>query len=209
MKEKLEFRPADPTDYAHGTELIMLTLRDFGDHFFGFGSHEKAMQVLERLFVLPRNRFSYQHAVLACAAGQVVGLLALFDARSMRRSWLATGLQLFRVYSLAEIFSFVQLLLNYQNEEIVYADEYYIAHLAVFPQYQRRGYGQQLMDYTGERASSLGLYKLSLLTELENQAAINLYHQAGFSIVETIMYPEKMHYLGSQGSLRMVKKLTV
>lgn len=207
MKTNLDIRPAETSDQAQGAELLMLTLREFGDHFFGFGSRQRAVQALESLFVMPRSRFSYQHADLACLDGQVIGLISLFDARTIRRAWWTTAPHLFRVYRVGEIIKFMKLVIGYQKEEKVAEDELYIAHLAVFPQFHRMGYGQSLLDYAAEKASARGLGALSLMTELENQPAINLYRKAGFGVVETIYYPEEMLYLGSKGSLRMRKKI--
>ena len=208
MTMTLSFRLAGPDDSAHGAALIMLTLREFGDHFFGFGSHERALQVVAQLFGQARNRFSHQHAILAHQDGDVLGLLVQFTARSMRRTWLATALQLMHIYRSAEMLSFIKLLLHYRSEERIAKDELYIAHLAVYPQAQRSGFGQKLLAHAAQQARAQGLPKLSLLTELENQPAINLYHKAGFQISETIHYPAEMHYLGSIGSLRMVKHIT-
>jgi len=208
MKRSLNFRPAGTGDSVCGAELIMMTLREFGDRFFGFGSHQRATQALRHFFMLPRSRFSYQHAVMACQGEQVVGLLLLFDRRAMYRAWLATAFHLFKVYRLGEIFQLTKMLISYQNEERVNRDELYIAHLAVFPLYRRRGFGQQLLDYAAEQAQTRSLSHLSLMTELENQPAINLYRKAGFEVVETIYYPQKQYYLGSKGSLRMCKELS-
>ncbi len=205
MNTRLDFRPAAISDQSEGARLLMLTLREFGDHFFGFGSRQRAMRALADLFVLPRSRFSYQHADLACTDGKVVGLISLFDARAIRHAWWATAPHLFMVYRVGEIIKFMKLVVGYQMEEKVADDELYIAHLAVFPQFHRLGYGKNLLDFAEQKARARGLRALSLMTEMENQPAINLYRKAGFETVATINYPEKMYYLGSKGSLRMRK----
>ena len=208
MTHQLAFRAAQSHESAQGADLIMLTLREFGTHFFGFGSHPRAMRVLEQLFMQPGSRFSHQHALFGIREdGHIAGLLMPFTKRSMRRTWLATALDLIRIYNPAEMLTFIQRLLQYRSEERISQDELYIAHLAVDPHHQRSGYGQQLLSHAAYLAQSQGLSKLSLLTEIENQPAINLYHKFGFIITETIPYPPDLHYLGSKASLRMVKNL--
>lgn len=209
MKRQLVIRSAHSEKSLQGADLIMLTLREFGDHFFGFGDHSRALNVVQKLFERSGNRFSHQHALFGQeeGSGEIVGLLMPFTRRSMQRTWLATALDLLMIYRTSEMLTFLQRLLHYRAEERIARDEFYIAHLAVYPQHQRKGYGQQLLTHAQQLARSQGLANLSLLTEIENQPAITLYQKFGFQITETIPYPPEMHYMGTAASIRMVKEI--
>lgn len=67
---------------------------------------------------------------------------------------------------------------RWQNEESFLSD------LAVFPAYQGRGWGQELLSYCVNYSLSLGKSKLTLDVETSNTKALNLYLREGFSIAK-------------------------
>ncbi|MCB1828109.1 MAG: ribosomal protein S18-alanine N-acetyltransferase, partial [Coxiellaceae bacterium] len=55
-----------------------------------------------------------------------------------------------------------------------------IMNIAVLPQCQRKGYGQQLLAHAMAYAESKNFSRLCLEVRASNAAAISLYHAAGF-----------------------------
>jgi len=55
-----------------------------------------------------------------------------------------------------------------------------ILNIGVLPEYQRKGYGQQLLAHAMAYAESEHLSRLTLEVRASNQAAISLYHAVGF-----------------------------
>jgi ribosomal protein S18 acetylase RimI-like enzyme len=208
MSAEYTFRPATPQDAQPGAALILETLHQFGDHMFGFSDHARAQGALERFFAMPRNRFSFQYAQFLLADGEIAGILVLFNRRQMRRSMAPTALQLPRVYSLKEILKFMQFMLPYHDEERLEADELYIAHLAVAQPYRRQGLGLRLLEQAEALARAGSFPRLSLLTEIENAPAQALYTKFGMRITQTIRFAPEMHFVGSEGDVRMEKNLT-
>ena len=98
-------------------------------------------------------------------------------------------------------------MLPYRDEEKVFTDELYIAHLAVAENFRRQGVGLRHLEYAEKEAISRGKKKLSLLTEIENTPARALYEKFGFRVIDTIILPEQMRYSGSKGDVRMEKSL--
>ena len=207
MKTGLFFRPADARDYPDGARLILLTLHQFGDYLIGFSDPDRARSALEKFFQMSANRFSHQYAIFGLAGGDVAGILMLFNRCQMRWSTVATAVQMARVYRFAEIVKFLKLMLPYKEEENIPDDELYIGHLAVYEQFRRQGFGLRLLAYAEAEARAQGKGKLSLLTEIENSSAQALYQKFGFSVTDTILFPEQMKFVGSAGDVRMEKRL--
>ena len=61
-------------------------------------------------------------------------------------------------------------------------DECYIANVAVFPEYRRRGIGDQLLLYAEQRAQESGCSFISLEVRVSNSGAIALYEKHGYEI---------------------------
>jgi ribosomal protein S18 acetylase RimI-like enzyme len=207
MTQDITFRPAEPRDADTGARLILYTLHQFGDYLFGLGKHERAAQALSEFFSMDANRFSFQYTYFCELDGEIAGILMLFNRRQMSHSILVTAVQMFRVYRFKEILQFLELMLPYRDEEKVFPDELYIAHLAVDEKFRRQGIGLGLLKYAQAVAIEQGKARLSLLTEIENVPARALYEKFGLLVTDTIILPEQMRYSGSKGDVRMEKKL--
>ncbi len=58
--------------------------------------------------------------------------------------------------------------------------EYYLANMAVFPEFRRQGLGRLLLADAEARARRQGCSRLALDVEAENRDAVRLYERAGF-----------------------------
>jgi ribosomal protein S18 acetylase RimI-like enzyme len=65
-------------------------------------------------------------------------------------------------------------------------DEYFLAHIAVLPEYEGRGLGRKLLQRAEDKAREAALPKLTLTVDSDNARAIRLYTRAGFNITSTI-----------------------
>ena len=58
----------------------------------------------------------------------------------------------------------------------------YVHHLAVDPDYQKRGYGTRIMDELNLRFRKLGVHKVHLFIEKYNNEVIHFYEKLGWEI---------------------------
>lgn len=63
----------------------------------------------------------------------------------------------------------------------VFAEQSFIHHLYVLPQYQRRGFGKALMNHIGNKYE----HPLSLKCEKENKLAVSFYKKSGWKVFKT------------------------
>ena len=63
--------------------------------------------------------------------------------------------------------------------------------LFVDPKYRRKGVGAKLVSYVIQQARAEGVLRITLLTDLENDTALELYRKLGF--VDSPMKPMRLH----------------
>jgi len=207
MEHELIIRPARPEDANSAARLIHMALGRFGEYTFGNGSPAKTLEVLERLFVAGKHRFSYEHAFLAEKGGNVAGLLLSHPAKIMTRLDLLTARPLLGIMGVGEVLRLFFRLLPLAGGREAEKDEYYISDLAVLPQFQGQGIGTRLLAFAEEQAAGHGLRKCSLTVALHNDAARQLYLRLGYRIVETVTYSRVQQRCGERGYQRMMKVL--
>jgi ribosomal protein S18 acetylase RimI-like enzyme len=201
----LAIRTADPDDAVLASRLMHLSMGELADYLFG-GVRLSVDEILAGLFSLDGNRFSRSIADLAEWGGQPAGMLVSFPGREFTRRELAIGLGLLKLCGLWDVLRLSVRALSIANGVETYRDEYYLANMAVSPEFQGRGIGSNLMTHAEDKAWRAGLKKCSLIVDLENPAARRLYERCGYQVVFTKTYPgpaENAH----AGYHRMLKEL--
>lgn len=73
-------------------------------------------------------------------------------------------------------------------------DEAHIGTIAILPQYQQRGFGQQFLAFICKQLIAEKIIKIFLEVRASNVNALNLYHKFGFTIDG-----ERKHYYSDNG----------
>lgn len=207
-REDLSFRRAEPGDARIAGPLIFDTFPKVATFIVGLGRAERANDILEKLFVVPGHRLSYEETTLAVHQGRVIGLLISYPALRLRKLDRRTDRLILKQYRLRGkialiIRSWPLLFMNQINRE-----EYVIGNLAVRKRYRGRGVGAHMLSYAEEQARAGGLKKVALRVAFENQKARDLYERFGFKTDAILLESNKrVPYVGA-GYRRMVKELS-
>jgi hypothetical protein len=185
----VSFRIAAPQDAPAAGELLVATMGTSGEVVFGNNDHSRAVSQLGRLFALPGHRMSYQWSHLAIVDGQVAGMLVSFPGARLDALSVRLLKPLLRVFSLPGLLGVIWRGLPLLMGRETNADEYYIAHIAVAPHRQRQGVATALLAKAYGLAAELGLRKVSLVVDRENQPARLVYDKAGFRVVQEVRQP--------------------
>jgi ribosomal protein S18 acetylase RimI-like enzyme len=201
----LTIRPAKPDDAKLAARLIYLSMGVLGKYLFG-GLRIPENEILAGLFALEDNRFSWRRADVAERDGEPTGILVSFSARETSHRNLATGSGLLKLCGLRDVMRLALRALSIASGIENKRDEYYIANLAVLPQYQGRGVGSRLLTHAEGKAQEAGTQNVSLIVDTENPGARRLYERFGYQVVFTkarVGSGEDLH----AGYYRMVKEL--
>jgi len=68
----------------------------------------------------------------------------------------------------------------------------WINYLVVHPDYQRRGFGRQLMDYATITLSKMGCQKINVQVRESNLSVIQFYRNLGFTDDKVISYGKRI-----------------
>ncbi|MGD0707423.1 MAG: GNAT family N-acetyltransferase [Anaerolineaceae bacterium] len=206
---KLLIRHAIPEDAVVAADLIAMTMGAFGDQALGFGERGRTLQALRRFFVQRFSRFSHDAAWIAFVDDRPAGLLLGFPGREYLRRNAVLAWQVWGVYGVIDALRLIGLSTSLAQSKETERDEFYIDHIAVFPDFQRQGIGRELLSWAETLAAQNGLKRLSLIVERGNEPAHALYRAVGFQIVETHPasedYQKRFH---TPGFDRMVKVMS-
>jgi ribosomal protein S18 acetylase RimI-like enzyme len=198
-------RPAISDDAGLASRLIYLSMGELADYLFG-GAHLSVDEILAGLFLLQGNRFSWSIAEFAEWDGQPAGMLVSFPGWEFTRREMNIGLGLLKSCGLWDVLRLSVRALAIANGVETLRNEYYLANMAVFPDFQGRGIGSRLLAHAECKAHGAGLKKCSLIVDTENPSARLLYERFGYEVVFTKKYSgpaEDAH----AGYHRMLKEL--
>ena len=202
---QLTIRPASPDDAELVVRLIQMSMGVLADYLFG-GVRRPVDEILAGLYKFETNRYSWSRTDIAEWDGEAVGMVINYPGGETFSRSLATGFGLFRLCNFFDVMRLAMRALSIASGIENKRDEYYIANLAVLPQYQGRGIGSALLTHVEEKAKGSGLQKCSLIVDTEKPAARRLYESSGYQVVYTKTYSgdaEDAH----AGYFRLVKDL--
>lgn len=205
MNQLLKIRPARPDDVEIAVNAIYLSMGELADYLFGGVSHS-VKNILAGLFRRDNNRFSWQCTDIAVLDETPVGTLVSFPGWEINRRDFATGKGLMKICGFFDVVRLALRALSIASGIETKKNEYYIANMAVLPEYQRRGVGARFLEHAEKRAQQVGLHTCSLIVDLENPSAQRLYERYGYHVVYTKTYPgpaENAH----AGYHRLIKTL--
>lgn len=194
---------ATPDHARRFAQLAQIAGDDIYRELFG----EKASAVLESMFMQANNDSSYSYASFLQVDDEIAGMLVAYaaeEARShaKRTTWLMlryAGLQSLRFLAVSVLLGDMLGFLGSNLE----ADDFYIAMVAIYQRYRRRGHSKDLLNHAGRLAVQRGSSRLALDVDERNRIAIAAYHRAGFVQIDE---SKKIQHQGERwGLLRLAK----
>lgn len=201
----ISIRSADPDDAEFASGLIYLSMGGLADYLFG-GVHLSVDEILSGLFLLKNNRFSWGTMDIAERDGKPVGMLVSYPGWEFTDRELAVGVGLLKVCGFWGTMRLSFRALSVASGVETHRDEYYLANMAVSPDFQGRGIGSGLLAHAEIKAQQIGLNKCSLVVDTENRAARRLYERFGYRVALTKNYSGRAAQAHA-GYHRMVKEL--
>lgn len=200
-------QPAVPDDQIQAAELVFMTFDEMADPALGFGDHARTMNVLAKYFSLRGNRFSYDACQVVKSGGQIAALLIAFTGQTLMKRSVTTVLQTGKVFGWREAPRMIHRGWGMFMSRDANTDEYYIAHLAVSPDFRRQGLAQFLLLTAEKQARAAGLTRVSLVCDWGHDAARTLYINSGYRVVQTVATPSMEAEFHLAGFERMVKDI--
>lgn len=206
MRKGLILRPASPQDAGQTAPLFYST----GPQAFNlaFGSQDKAISIIRRLFAKPGNPMSFEHTTVAELKGQVIGLLTVADRTIEARTRPRMGAELLRICGPLPLLARLPIHLRLQRLSRLARDgELCIEDIAVAPQVRGKGTGRLLMQEAERLARRKSYTLISLYVLRDNLPAIGFYRRLGYVWDEEKADAWLARRFGFPGFLRMIKPI--
>lgn len=205
-------RPATPGDAEAAARLIYLAGKShletsIYDLMFP-GDIEEKLGLLAALFKAdPPSFYHYSHYLVCEVEGEVAGCLCGYnEARNgdalVREALAEVGIDRAEGKAMnARMQPFYRVYPGH------YPDSWVIEHVAVFPEFRRRGLVTALLEEILRRGRERGYTCAELNMLIGNEPARGAYEKAGFVAVEEKTDDEFMRIFNSPGMLRMYREL--
>lgn len=206
MRKGLILRPARPRDAPQVTPLFYST----GPAAFNlaFGSRDKAISIIRRLFAKPGNPMSFEHTTVAELKGQVIGILTVADRTIEARTQPQMGAELLRICGPLPLLARLPIHLRLQRLTRLAQDgELCIEDIAVAPQVRGKGIGRLLMQQAERLARRKSYTLISLYVLRDNLPAIGFYRRLGYVCDEEKADAWLARRYGFKGLLRMTRRI--
>ena len=200
-------RPATPNDADRAAALIYRPMGRMADYIFGGDDRGCALEVFTKLFSQPQNRFSHEFGSVLELDGEVAGLLLAYPGENLGGLAAPMAKQLREIIGWGGMLRLLRRSMPLMTAKEYETDEFYIFTVSVHPNFQRRGFGKQLLAHAEDKAHAAGLQKCSLGVTIDNVGAVRLYQRHNYRIVDTVRVPHLEAAIGYPGYHRMVKTL--
>jgi len=165
-------RNAKPDDAKAVAPLIIQAMGELANKFSNTTDEEKTLALFEYFFSELNNQYSYENTLVFVEHGEILGSLNAYDGDKLpelRKNF-------------TDYLSLHNSLKDFQPEKETQSGEFYLDTISVSPSAQGKGIGKQLIDAGIAWAKELGHKKVGLLVEVENEKAMKLYQNKGFTI---------------------------
>jgi ribosomal protein S18 acetylase RimI-like enzyme len=191
--DRVTFRTARKDDCRSIAQLYRISSDGVADYVWTTLARpgEDILDVGEKRYSGEDTNFSYKNCMIAESGGEVAGMLAVFPMPEPDKNVSHSASDpVLTPYSKLELYN-----------------SYYIAGMAVYPEYRGKGIGTKLLKIAEEKALGLGLPQLSLIVFEQNEGAKRLYERHGFYEImrEKVVPHELIHHTGD--AILMVKDI--
>ena len=162
--------------------LILNAIHNLANMLTGEEEKEKILKTLDSFVFMDVNRLSYKNTYTYDIEDELAGLIIAYDSNKVSQldSPILKHLESKNIF--LEAF-----------DKECFEDEFYIDTLSVFEKFQGRGIAKELLAFIYDKAKELGFKKVSLIVDVDNLKALNLYEKMGFK-KNTILEVSKHHY---------------
>lgn len=174
-------KQADKT-YKEIPILILNAIHEVANTLTGEDDKKKILETLEKYVSMEINRLSFKNTYIYKVDDQLAGLIIAYDSNKVDQ----LDKPILQHLESKGIF-----LDSFEKES--FEDEFYIDTVSVFEKFQGQGIAKKLLSFIDEKAKELDFKKVSLLVDINNLKALNLYEKMGFK-KNTILEVSKHNY---------------
>ncbi|SHI43715.1 Acetyltransferase (GNAT) family protein [Dethiosulfatibacter aminovorans DSM 17477] len=188
-------RNSKPDDKNIVSELIIVAIEDLANTFTGYNDERSIKNEMENLFAESDNRFSHKYCKVIEIDGQVAASVISYPASEMEKLN-EKIIERLRIRFSSDDDLFTEHAERIRRSKEAFDGEYYIDNLAVVEKYRGKGLSKILVEATEKEGLEMGYRKISILADLHNEKAFNIYRKLGYiKDCELEVLGHKYHHL--------------
>lgn len=199
-------RQAIFSDVRNCSELTLMAGENEFRYFFPFGD-KKILHLLERFFNYEKIIFSKENYWVEENNNNIRGAMLCIPGKIKKTLENGVGKYLLGITKTTGLLGLLHIArrrsLSKSFPEIG-DNELYINTIAVYPQYRGQKVASALLGKAIVLADEMRLNKLSLIVEIDNHQAMDVYEKKGFTIAKTIEFNKKYHLQSLFGFHKMI-----
>jgi len=192
------------------SDFVVPLIYSTGDYLFNhvFGGKQESIKILASLYKKRRGIFSHIFTTIAEYEGQPIGVELGYSGKQHFIHSIPNVLYIIMHAPFSNIIKIIWRNIHIQKiSKRIPWKGYYIAHFAIHPDSQRKGFGKNMLTYVLRTTLSYGYKNCYLDVSKNNTAAINLYKKNGFHIQDKLDHNFLEKNYGLYGRYRMGKKI--
>ena len=172
-------RNATPNDGHIVSGLIIEAIEDLSNIFTGYEDEKSVKDEMKNRFTEYNNRFSHEFCTVIEMDGQVAAYVISYPVLNMKNLNETIIKKLKKRFGTDDA-SFEVFSEKIRNSREAFDDEYYIDNLAVAETHRGKGLSKLLIDEAEKECITKGYKKISILADLHNEKAFNIYKKLGY-----------------------------
>lgn len=174
----MKIRKAKKEDYKECVRFIRSAIEEQANIFSGTDNDDDINKEMYKYFQMESTRASYDICDVLEMKGEVIGSMISCPGDQIRERNRLILENLRKKFPNDEEYQqwakFIDGVVEGND------DEYYIDNIGIDENFRRKGLGTRLIRYAEDKAINLGLRKVSMLADVENEKAFQLYIRLGY-----------------------------
>ena len=177
-----QIKPGDEHSAEVAAKLAFMAYHKYSYDIFGKVGEAGSHHFFSELWKHKNNRFSHSYSYLGRHNETPVSLMTCYPQPFVERLITPTLWQLIRIGKLRFIGHLLSHLSNfyYFSQMESNSDDFYVATLAVLPEYRSKGVGAKMLEFARDLAKEKGFKRYSLHVSADNSRGLKFYEKNGF-----------------------------
>lgn len=204
---QISIRQALPSDAEFASKLLFAALPHFTQYGIGMGKEERAKQILYKLFLQPRHRYSFEQVKIIEFCEKKAGLALILPGKTLKQLNSRFFRKLIASYPLKLKLKLIHRFLPFFFLNEGGRDDFVLNSLIVLHKYQNQAIGERLVKSLEKQARAEGYKRATTVIEFQNSQMRKFFEEQRYKVKNLVLESNKRVVLFGAGYQQLEKNL--